>query len=112
MDVISPAVMLAGMTQIVAAAITVVLVFRRSAWAPQVAAVVGTVSAIGFSAARVLPTWGIFSDSFLHAASAAGDTWFSWVTAVVEIIADIAFAAAAVIVLRTRRALGLPKGGK
>ena len=59
---------MAGMVQIVLAAATVVLVFGGSRWAPHAAIVVGFVSAVGFTAAaHLLPTWGFFSDSFIHA---------------------------------------------
>ncbi|MEE6164185.1 MULTISPECIES: hypothetical protein [unclassified Mycolicibacterium] len=91
MDVIPPAVMVAGMIQIVLAVATIVLVFRSSPWAPYAAVVVGFVSAAGFTAAHLLPTWGFFSDSFINAPPAARVTWFSWTTAVFEIIADIVF---------------------
>jgi hypothetical protein len=103
MNVVPPAVMIAGMIQGVAAAITVVLVFRGSRWAPHGAILVGFTSAVGFSAAHLLPTWGAFSDSFVDAAPAAGVTWFSWVTAIVEILADLLFAGAGVAVLVARR---------
>jgi hypothetical protein len=99
MDVVPPAVMTAGMIQGVLAAITVVLVFRRSRWAPHAAVFIGFVSAVGFTAAHLLPTWGAFSDSFIDAAPAAGVTWFSWVTAILEILADLLFGAAGVAVL-------------
>jgi hypothetical protein len=71
MDVVPRAVMNAGMIQGVAAAITVVLVFRGSRWAPHAAIFVGFASAVGSSAAHLLPTWSAFSDSFLDAAPAA-----------------------------------------
>ena len=99
MDVVPPAVMIAGMIQGAAAAITVVLVFRGSRWGPHAAILVGFASAVGFSAAHLLPTWGAFSDSFIDAAPAAGVTWFSWVTAILEILADLLFAGAGVAVL-------------
>ena len=108
MDVVPPAVMTAGMIQGVAAALTVVLVFRGSRWAPHAAILVGFASAMGFSAAHLLPTWGAFSDSFINAPPAAGVTWFSWVTAILEILADLLFAAAGVAVLVAR---GTPTGG-
>jgi hypothetical protein len=103
MDIVPPAVMVAGMVQIVLAAATVVLVFRGSRWAPQAAIVVGFVSAVGFTAAHLLPTWGFFSDSFIHAPPYARVTWFSWVTAICEIAADIAFGLVGIAVLRARR---------
>jgi len=40
------------------------------------------VSAAGFTAAHLLPTWGFFSDSFINAPPAAWVTSFSWVPVV------------------------------
>ncbi|CAA0124261.1 Uncharacterised protein [Mycolicibacterium vanbaalenii] len=102
MDVIPPAVMVAGMTQIALAVLTIMLVFLGSRWAPHAAVVVGFVSAAGFAVAHLLPTWGFFSDSFINALPAARITWFSWVTAVFEIIADIVFGLVGLAVLRSR----------
>jgi hypothetical protein len=87
----SPQVISAGTIQAVLGAITVVLVFRRHRWAPPAAVVVGLASALLFAAAHVLPTWGFLSDSYVTPAAGAGVTWFSWVTAVLEIGADLAF---------------------
>jgi len=103
MNVVPHAVMVAGMVQIAAAVVTVVLVVRRNRWAPHAAAAIGFASAVGFTAAHLLPTWGTFSDSFINAAPAARVTWFSWVTAVVEIAADSLFAAVGLAVLFDRR---------
>jgi hypothetical protein len=102
--------MVAGMIQIVLAVVTIVLVFRSSPWAPHAAVVVGFVSAAGFTAAHLLPTWGFFSDSFINAPPAARVTWFSWTTAVFEIIADMVFGLAALAVLRSRAASQLSNG--
>ena len=102
-DVLPPAVMVAGMVQIALAAAAVALVFRDSPWAPHAAVVVGWVSAIGFTAAHLLPTWGFFSDSYINAPPAARVTWFSWVTAIFEILADIVFGVVGIAVLRARR---------
>jgi hypothetical protein len=109
MDVVPPAVMTAGMIQGVAAAITVVLVFRRNPWAPHAAVLIGFLSAVGFTAAHLLPTWGAFSDSFIDAAPAAGVTWFSWLTAILEILGDLLFGAAGVAVLVAGSASRSPK---
>ncbi|MBW0017926.1 MAG: hypothetical protein JO236_10335 [Mycobacterium sp.] len=104
MEASPPAVVAAGNAQILAAVITVILVILRNRWAPHAAVVVGIASAVGFSAAHLLPTWGPFSDTFVNPAPAAGVTWFSWVTAVVEIVADLVFAAVGLAVLSHRRA--------
>ncbi|AZG46985.1 hypothetical protein [Gordonia insulae] len=103
MDVVPRAVMIGGTVQLMLAAITVVLVFAGSRAAPYFAVGVGSLSAIGFTVAHLLPTWGFFSDSFINAPPAARVTWFSWVTAVVEILADVMFAIVGAVVLRSRR---------
>lgn len=102
MDVIPPAVMVAGMIQIALAVITVTLVFLGRRWAPHAAVVVGLVSAAGFTVAHLLPTWAFFSDSFINAPPAARVTWFSWVTAVIEIIADTVLGLVGIAILRSR----------
>jgi hypothetical protein len=104
MNVVPPAVMAAGMVQGVLALLTVVLVFRGSRWAPHGAVVIGFVSALGFAAAHLLPTWGAFSDSFIDPTPAAGVTWFSWVSAVAEILADLLFGVTGVAALASRHA--------
>jgi hypothetical protein len=103
MDILPPAVMIAGMVQIALAAVTVVLVFFGSRRAPHAAVVIGFVSAAGFTAAHLLPTWGLFSDSFINAPPSARVTWFSWITALCEIAADILFGLVGLAVLRARR---------
>lgn len=105
MNVVPHAVMVAGMIQIVAAAITMVLVVVGNRWAPHAAVAIGLASAVGFTAAHLLPTWGPFSDSFINAPPTARVIWFSWVTAVVEIAADLMFAAVGLAVLFSRRAV-------
>jgi hypothetical protein len=99
LDVVPLAVFTAGMIQGVVAVIAVVLVFRGSRWGPHAAILVGFASAVGFTAAHLLPTWGAFSDSFIDAAPVEAVTWFSWVTAILEILGDLLFGAAGVAVL-------------
>jgi hypothetical protein len=101
-DVVPAAVFIAGMIQGVAAVVAVILVFRGSRWAPHAAILVGFVSAVGFTAAHLLPTWGAFSDSFIDAAPVEAVTWFSWVTAILEILGDVLFGAAGIAVLTAR----------
>jgi hypothetical protein len=103
MDIVPPAVMVGGMVQIVLATATVSLVLRNNGWAPHAAITVGFLSAFGFTAAHLLPTWGFFSDSFINAPPAARVTWFSWVSAIFEILADVLFALVGIAVLRARR---------
>lgn len=71
MDIVLAAVIVTGITQIALAAVTVGVMFRGSRLAPHAAIVIGFVSAAGFAAAHLLPTWGFFSDSFINAPSAA-----------------------------------------
>jgi hypothetical protein len=103
MDVVPPAVLTAGMIQGFVAVIAVVLVFRGSRWAPDAAILVGFGSAVGFTAAHLLPTWGAFSDSFIAAAPVEAVTWISWVTAILEILGDLLFGAAGIAVMVARR---------
>jgi hypothetical protein len=95
-------VLVAGTVQFVLAAVTVALVFRRHRLAPVAAIVVGFASAAGFAAAHLLPNWGEFSDAFTGSQTGPELTAFSWFTALFEIVADIAFAWAGVVVLRRR----------
>jgi hypothetical protein len=104
MNVVPPAVMIAGNIQIVAAVITVILVVLRNSWAPYAAVALGSASAVGFSAAHLLPKWGPFSDTFVNPAPGAGVTWFSWVTAVAEIGTAVVLAVVASAFLVNRRA--------
>ena len=104
MDVVPRAVMVAGTIQLVLAAVTVALVFIGNRWAPHAAIAIGFASAAGFTAAHLLPTWGFFSDSFLNAPSSAHVTAFSWITAILEIAADVAFGLAGIAALRARTA--------
>ena len=101
-DVVTTQVLSAGTIQFVLAVIAVGLVFRGHRLAPAAAIAVGFPSAIGFAAAHLLPEWGAFSDSFTGADVAPGVNALSWVTAVLEIGADLAFGAAGVVVLRAR----------
>ena len=103
MDIVPPAVMVAGMVQLIFAVATVGLAFLGNRWAPHAAIAVGFASAVGFTAAHLLPTWGFFSDSFINAPPSARVTWFSWVSAIAEIVADVIFGVVGVLVLRARR---------
>ena len=53
--------------------------------------------------AHLLPHWGFFSDSFVNAPAWARVTWFSWLTAIIEIAADLALAIVGSAVLVSRR---------
>jgi len=101
MDVITPEVFWLGNLQIALSIVTLVLVFRGHRWAPVFAIVTGFASAIGFSAAHLLPHWSAFSDAFTGAHHAPHVTAFSWFAACFEIVAGLALGIAG---LRARRA--------
>jgi hypothetical protein len=104
MDVVPPAVMVAGMAQLILAPVALVLVFLGSRRSPRAAIGLGFLSAIGFTAAHLLPMWGFFSDSFINAPPAARVTTFSWISAIAEIGADLVFGLVGIAVLRARHA--------
>ena len=91
----------AGSLQFLLAAVTLMLVLRRHPWAPLAAIAIGFSSAIGFTAAHLLPHWGSFSDSFTGSRVAPNVSVLSWATAVFEIGADIALGWAGVRVFGT-----------
>jgi hypothetical protein len=99
-DVVTTTVLVAGGIQFLLGAITVALIFRRHRWAPRAAIAVGFASAIGFTAAHLLPDWSAFSDAFTGRHVAPNVTVLSWVVALFEIGADIALGWAGVRVLR------------
>ncbi|GCA96857.1 hypothetical protein NCCNTM_04920 [Mycolicibacterium sp. NCC-Tsukiji] len=104
MNVIPPAVMVGGTLQLILAAVTIVLVFRRNRWAPLAAVGIGYAGAVGFTAAHLLPKWGFFSDSFINAPPWARVTAFSWVTAILEIAANLIFGTIGLVTLKARTA--------
>jgi len=97
-DVLTPAVFWTGNFQLVAALVTVGLVFLRHRWAPLAAMAIGFPSAVGFIASHLLPHWSSFSDAF---PGGNVDGW-SWAAALVEIAADLAFGMAGWYVVRRR----------
>ncbi len=100
--VLTPQVRWGGLIQLVLGALAVGLVMRRHRWAAIAAMVVGFASALLFSSAHLLPTWGAFSDSYLTPAAGAGVSWFSWITAVLEVGGDLLFGWAGLnVLLRT-----------
>jgi hypothetical protein len=88
-DVITNWVLAAGTLQNTLAVITIVLVVRRHSLAPTMATAVGFASAIGFTAAHLLPHWSGLSDSFTGSAVAPHVTGLSWFAALFEIAADL-----------------------
>jgi hypothetical protein len=103
MDILTPTVFWAGNLQIALSVVTLVLIFRRHRLAPMFAAVLGFASAIGFTAAHVLPHWSTFSDSFTGAHHAPHVTGFSWFAAGCEIGAGLYLGVAAVVTMRRAR---------
>lgn len=99
-EVLTTLVLVAGSIQVLLGALAVVLVLMRHPSAPVFAVLVGFTSAIGFTMAHLLPGWGAFSDPYVGANVAPGVTWFSWLTALFEVGADVAFGWAG---LRARR---------
>ncbi|MDX1880187.1 hypothetical protein SBE55_20510 [Mycolicibacterium sp. 141076] len=104
MNVVPPAVMVGGTLQLILAAVTITLVFKRNRWAPLAAVGIGYAGAVGFAAAHLLPKWGFFSDSFINAPPWARVTAFSWVTAILEIAANLVFGTIGLMLVRERRA--------
>jgi cyanate permease len=95
-------ILVIGTAQTLLVVLAVVLVAIRSRWAPVVAVAVGMVNATGFTLER-LPDWfGPFSDSFAGASPHRHVTAYSWVFAILDILAAIAFAVAGARVLRSR----------
>jgi hypothetical protein len=104
MDVLTGTVFWAGNLQIAFSVVTLVLIFGHHRLAPAFAAVLGFASAIGFTAAHLLPHWSSFSDSFTGAHPAPHVTGFSWFAAAFEIASGLYLGIAAVITMRRRRA--------
>jgi len=101
-DAVTTHVFWAGSVQILLALVAVALVFRGHRLAPLAAIAVGFPSAVGFAAAHLLPHWSAFSDAFTGSQPGPDVTPFSWVAALFEIVADIAFGWAGVVALRRR----------
>lgn len=99
-DVMTTQVLVGGTVQFVLALVAVTLVLRHHRLAPGAAIAVGFGSAVLFVTAHLLPDWGAFSDAYVGSPAAPGVTAFSWLTALLEIGADVAFGWAGVVVLR------------
>jgi hypothetical protein len=90
-DVVTTQVLSLGTVQFVLVVLAVALVFRRHPWAAPAAIAVGIPGAVGFAAVHLLPHWGSFSDPFTGSVVAPKVNALSWVTALFEIGADLAF---------------------
>ncbi|MGZ4714201.1 MAG: hypothetical protein ACXVJZ_01400 [Acidimicrobiia bacterium] len=106
MHVLTPEVQWLGNVQIALSVVTLVLVFRRHRWAPVFAVGIGFASAVGFTAAHLLPHWSAFSDAFTGAHPAPHVNAFSWFAAVFEITAGLALGIAGVAAIRSRSSAG------
>ena len=100
-DVVATQVTSAGSVQFLLVVVAVVLVFRQHPWAPLAAIAVGLPGAIGFAAVHLLPHWSSFSDPFVGSRVGQNVSALSWVTALFEIGADLAFAWAGVLAFGT-----------
>ena len=88
-----------GTAGILLSAVLIVMALMRHRYAPHAAAVGGVVLALGFIGAHWLPTWSVYSDSFVE-----GDAAFvSQAASLLEIVGALAFAATGLYALRARR---------
>lgn len=99
---VTPELFVAGNLAAVVSIVAIVLVLRRHRLAAQVAVAAGFPLAIGFTAAHMLPTWSVLSDSFIDGHVGV----FSWVASLMEIVGALALGFAGLAVLRRRRLSG------
>jgi hypothetical protein len=92
-DVVTVQVNVAGTSAAVAQVFAIAAVLAGRRWAPIFAAAVGIPDGIGIAAVHLLPRWSALSDAF-PGAHGTGVTALSWVAAIVEIVAALAFGAA------------------
>ncbi|MBV8984898.1 MAG: hypothetical protein JO248_10720 [Acidimicrobiia bacterium] len=95
---VTPELFVAGNVAAVISIATIVLVLRRHRLAAQVAVAAGFPLAIGFTAAHMLPTWSVLSDSFIDGHVSA----FSWVASLLEIVGALTLGFAGLYALRAR----------
>src|SRR3954470_5397989 len=95
---VTPELFAAGNLAAVVSVTAIVLVLRGHRLAAQVAVAAGFPLAIGFTAAHMLPTWSVLSDSFIDGHVSA----FSWVASLIEIAGALALGLAGLVVLRRR----------
>jgi hypothetical protein len=99
---VTPELFAAGNLAAVVSVVAIVLVLRRHRLAAQVAVAAGFPLALGFTAAHMLPTWSVLSDSFVDGHVSA----FSWVASLLEIAGALALGFAGLYVLRRQRVSG------
>jgi hypothetical protein len=97
---VTPELFVAGNIAAIVSITAIVLVLRRHRLAAQVAVAAGFPLAIGFTAAHMLPTWSVLSDSFIDGHVSA----FSWFASLFEIVGALALGTAGLVVLRRRAA--------
>jgi hypothetical protein len=84
--------------------LAVVLVIARNRWAAAAVVVVGCLNATGFTVQHLLPDWfGPLSGSFIHAPPARHVNAWSWLFAVLDVVAAIALAVAGAVELTRRK---------
>jgi hypothetical protein len=93
LGVVTPEVSVLGTAAAFLQIVAIALVLGQHRWAPVLAVAVGLPDAIGIAAVHLLPHWSSFSDAF-PGAHGTGVTGFSWVAAIIEVAAALAFAAA------------------
>jgi len=100
----SALILVLGTVQSLLVGLAVALVITGNRWAAAVAVVVGSLNATGFTLQHLLPDWfGPLSDSFIHAPPARHVTAWSWLFAVLDVMAAIAFAVAGSLELTRRK---------
>ncbi len=99
----SALILFLGTVQSLLVGLAAALVITRNRWAAATAVVVGCLNAAGFTVQHLLPDWfGPLSDSFIHAPPDRHVTAWSWLFAVLDIMAAIAFAVAGAVELKRR----------
>jgi cyanate permease len=100
----SALIVVLGTVQSLLLGLAVALVITRNQWAAAAAVVVGCLNAAGFTVEHLLPDWfGPLSDSFVHAPPDRHVTAWSWLFAVLDVVAAIAFAVAGAVELTRRK---------
>jgi hypothetical protein len=101
-DSLTPQLTVAGWGGLAISVVAIALVFFRHRLAPVVAVAAGFPLALGFVAAHWLPTWSVFSDSFVE----GGVRPVTQAASLLEIVAALALGAAGLAVLRSRARTG------
>jgi hypothetical protein len=97
--IISAELLWVGRAGIVLSVVLIVTALARHRYAPHAAAFGGLVLAIGFIGAHWLPTWSVFSDSFVEGDASV----VSQAASMLEIVGALVLAATGFHALRMRR---------